>query len=311
MEDPATDNERLRSTDSTDAHQSVTSESSTASPNTLDAEDDASDTTSTTSDNSSDASLGDTEDSIGDGEETESGDEDETTGSENSSDAEDDRDEESSGDENDDDNPGNTDQKRGSRLLGLSNELLTSIILNLDAPSAVCFGVTCKQAHSLVLTVCKTDYIMSICPKWSDKGYDVAVPLAQYIEPKECKDIQARSFLAIRWVQKLLEELPGEKQRLPRSLLSVMRIDLNNRMANEDWDQRYQHYGESGHAPYGHSFLVGDDMPPCVICRQLGALEATARAMGGRLPDAKTCSRLARDTNISCFDARGGSGWQW
>jgi hypothetical protein len=281
LKEPATDNERLRLTNSPDAHQIVTSESSTTPPSTLDVEEDASGTASTTSDNSSDASLGDNQESVGDGEETESGDEDENTGSENGSDAEDDNEEESSGDKIDDDNPGTTDQNHGSRLLGLSNELLTSIILNLDPPSAVCLGFTYKQLCRLVPIVCKTSDIWSVCPKWSDQRYYGWKSLLTGYTPKQFQlDRQAVSRLAFKSLQQLYRQSPDVNILLPDSLLSLERMELELRLGTDPPFDYYVFDGDylckiSGHLPYPRD----STFRACLICQQTDYFASSSRVL--------------------------------
>jgi hypothetical protein len=153
MELDAGDDQRLRSIDSLEEHQGITSldqqtnEFSTIYPSGLDVEADASDPASTAAHDSSDTSPTATPQDVDRDGETQSN---HNNVPADSSHAENEAAKEGSGDEHANDNPGNADQNCGSRLLGLSNEVLTSIILNLDPPTVVCFWTylqTSLQCH--------------------------------------------------------------------------------------------------------------------------------------------------------------------
>ena len=58
----------------------------------------------------------------------------------------------------------------------LPAEVLVDIVSRLDAPSAVCFALTCHENYNAVLLTCKATRLKEVCPR------DVRDPLPEAIE---------------------------------------------------------------------------------------------------------------------------------
>src|ERR1700761_8417227 len=58
----------------------------------------------------------------------------------------------------------------------LPAEVLVDIVSRLDAPSAVCFALTCHENYNAVLLTCQPPRLKEVCPR------DVRDPLPEAIE---------------------------------------------------------------------------------------------------------------------------------
>ena len=152
---------------------------------------------------------------------------------------------------------------KAKELVDLSNETLSRIVCNLDAPSAVCLGLTCKQLMSLVTTVCNRD-LVSIVPKYAYSDQGTPAVLDDYtstiIVNRLFRDIDRA--LHTCYDIGLGQVVAGQKQ------YSLKRIGLLNQF-------NYNLYGS--HLLEGHDRCCRPNSSTCVICGLLGLMDGSYR----------------------------------
>ena len=137
-------------------------------------------------------------------------------------------------DENDDsdlDSEGSDDKSEGddpAPIQKLSNELLTKIVLQLDPPTAVCFGLSCKQFYKLLPVVSKTTF-SKICPRFADESSESPL-LPQYCPTPSEIMLQRYAITAI----KLLDAVRDYNDSKPKCLLSTDYVALMSRLSGSD-----------------------------------------------------------------------------
>lgn len=84
----------------------------------------------------------------------------------------------------------NTLQIQSPLLRRLDVDLLHTIIKALDAPSAVCFALTCKASNNLVLEVTASQRLHDVCPHFIPRQHETDRPLSTiicYVKNKDAK----------------------------------------------------------------------------------------------------------------------------
>ena len=161
-----------------------------------------------------------------------------------------------------------THEDTSKALLGLSNELITIIVTNLDPPAAVCFGLTCKHLKTIVTTCCGRP-LDKICVKLAAQALD--------IEPLALLQVHCPSDAVLRTlrdVQYAVEYREVEREKdIGKHQLHTEYISLMNYMMFSPWvTQRHRNLTCLCR---GHIHLVTDNYDghegweECWICDHL------------------------------------------
>ena len=172
-----------------------------------------------------------------------------------------------------------SDQDDRAPIQRLSNELLTNIICNMDAPRAVCLALTCRKFYALVTVVCERD-LWDICPIFyktdQERGISGTPPMLQPYQADiwetqhQLYSITAcKTLLRMGWMMtpKRWERMV---KRLSNAVLTLEYTALSKLMP---WLSFQYLFGCS--CGYAHFRVgLGCSSEDCLICTQMSFLEA-------------------------------------